>query len=222
MKEPEDSISSNDNGSPVQHSRRDLLKALFGLGAGSVLLGMGVVDKLFQFFRGPRLTSDEQVVLIEKRLHRHRDSVVEAEREIDRLRSGYILVAKLIELSPTEGKYFIDYEMRSALAFADEDGLPLLISAKCTHLGCTVGNKVNDQNKILCPCHLSSFDIRTGQPSGGPATVPLPRIGWVLKGPDGNVVASRGPTGPMEGKPDPDKLETYTVWIAKKYEDKAA
>ena len=40
-----------------------------------------------------------------------------------------------------------------------EDGGFLAMSRTCTHLGCTVP-WVSSENKFLCPCHSSAFDIR--------------------------------------------------------------
>lgn len=45
-------------------------------------------------------------------------------------------------------------------------------SATCTHQGCAVSG-VTD-GAITCPCHQSTFDPATGEPTGGPATVALP------------------------------------------------
>lgn len=57
------------------------------------------------------------------------------------------------------------------------------LSAKCTHLGCTV-NRV-DGGKIYCPCHGSVFDAVTGKPIQGPASTPLPTVQVTVR--DGNV-----------------------------------
>jgi thiosulfate dehydrogenase [quinone] large subunit len=43
-------------------------------------------------------------------------------------------------------------------------------SAVCTHAGCTVGYQ---GGQIVCPCHSSVFDARTGAVITGPATTPL-------------------------------------------------
>jgi len=45
-------------------------------------------------------------------------------------------------------------------------------SAICTHMGCTVAGVVNGM--ITCPCHGSTYDMTTGQVTGGPAPAPLP------------------------------------------------
>ena len=56
-------------------------------------------------------------------------------------------------------------------------------SATCTHQGCTVG-PVRD-GRIVCPCHGSEFDARTGAVVRGPATRPLPQVRVVVR--DGAV-----------------------------------
>ncbi len=48
-----------------------------------------------------------------------------------------------------------------------EGGGFLALSRVCTHLGCTVP-WVPDQNRFICPCHASSFDI-TGNVINPPA-----------------------------------------------------
>ena len=40
-----------------------------------------------------------------------------------------------------------------------QDGGFLALSRSCTHLGCTVP-WVSKENKFICPCHSSEFDIR--------------------------------------------------------------
>jgi Rieske Fe-S protein len=44
-------------------------------------------------------------------------------------------------------------------------------SKVCTHAGCDV-SKV-DAGVIKCPCHGSTFSIKDGSPTGGPATKAL-------------------------------------------------
>jgi nitrate reductase gamma subunit len=202
--------------------RRHLLKGLAGVGAAGVLLGFGALDKVFNYLRGPEMTLDEEAALLRKRLERLEMSAEEKELQLERLRNPYIRVARLGELSSTQGKYFIDYQMRPALAFRDADGLPLLLSAKCTHLGCTVGSEVDGEGRLLCPCHVSYFDLDTGAPEpGSPAKTPLPHLGWVLRDGAGNVVASRSPAGELVGEPFTEGLDGYDVYIARAFEARA-
>ncbi len=50
-----------------------------------------------------------------------------------------------------------------------QDGGFLALSSKCTHLGCTLP-WVEKENKFVCPCHASAFDI-----SGNVINAPAPR-----------------------------------------------
>ena len=157
---------------------------------------------------------------MEKKLARLKQAAHEKALELERSRQEYIRVARLGELTPDKGVYFIDYEMRPALAFRDASGLPLLISAKCTHLGCTVSNTCDAKGQILCPCHVSYFDIRTGEPNqGSPAKEPLPHLAWVLMDATGEIVASKAPGGKVHGDPPLDRLEGLDVYIAKHLEE---
>lgn len=204
----------------IEETRRHFLRASLGIGAATVLLTVGVLDKLARFFGGPRLTPEAEAEVLTKKLQRLRLAMEERELELERLKSEYIPVAQLGELSPRDGKYFIDYQMRPALAFLGPDGLPLLISAKCTHLGCTVASTVDVSGRLLCPCHMSYFDIVTGQPNpGSPARAPLPKLGWVLRSGSGEIVASRGPDGLLQGQVDQQQLASLEVFIAKQFED---
>lgn len=50
-----------------------------------------------------------------------------------------------------------------------ETGGFLAVSRECTHLGCTVP-WIEDQQRFVCPCHSSAFDIR-----GDVVNAPAPR-----------------------------------------------
>lgn len=195
-------------------ARREFLKGMAGITGGIVLLLVGAADKVFRFFFGPRPTKDDDLALMGTRIKRLESATRERQLEMERWSSDYILVAALSDLSTTKGKYFIDYEMQPGLAFASEKGLPILLSAKCTHLGCTVGNDVNDRGQVLCPCHISYFDIKTGEPNpGSPAKTPLPHVSWVLKNKKGELVAKSDSMGEL---PPTDKLADSLVYITRR------
>lgn len=200
----------------LQESRRYFLKGAVGLAAAGTLLSVGVFDKLLKFFQMPGLHKDEEAEILESRLKRLHLTAEEKELELERIRLDAIPVAKLAELSKTQGKYFIDYAMRPALAFAGDDGWPMLISAKCTHLGCTVGNQVDAGGRILCPCHVSYFDIKTGAPNpDAPAKAPLGKIGYIVRDEVGSEVASESPRGVRTGRLDTSPGAGYSVFIVK-------
>ncbi len=199
-----------------QESRRHFVKGAVGLAAAGTLLSVGVLDKMFRFFQMPGLHKDEEAKLLESRLKRLHLTAEEKQLELERLRQDAIFVAKLEDLSPNQGKYFIDYAMRPAIALAGDDGWPMLISAKCTHLGCTVGNQVDSNGKILCPCHVSYFDVKTGMPNpGAPAKAPLGRIGYIIQDESGAEIASESPRGTRTGRLDLDFASSYSVYIVK-------
>ena len=166
------------------------------------------------------MSPSEEIAHLQKRLKRLESTARERNLQLERMQSEYIYVSRLSELSETEGKYFIDYQMRPALAFRGPDGLPLLISAKCTHLGCTVASQADEQGRILCPCHISYFDIATGTPNeGSPAKTPLPHLGWVLMDDLHEIVAESSPGGPVQGDLESARLEVLGVYIARRYEE---
>jgi nitrite reductase/ring-hydroxylating ferredoxin subunit len=202
-------------------ARRHFLNAAAGILAGLLLFSIGAFDKIFKFFFGPRLTREQETEILEARLTKLQDTVSERKLELERQSSNYILIGKLSELKRDRGKYFIDYLMKPAIAFEGDDGLPILISAQCTHLGCTVGNEVSD-GKILCPCHVSYFDIKTGEPNANaPAKKPLPHLGWVLIDGRGNILMSRTPDGSTAGSLSEDARAEARVYIAKSHAEKA-
>ena len=202
----------------VDDERRAFVKAACGLGASLFLLSIGSLEKFLRFFSKQDLTKEQQEQILSEKIQRLKQTTEEQELQLERLSKDYIKVAELDSLSPIKGIYFIDYLMRPALAFSDDEGLPIVISAKCTHLGCTVGQNVDPQGQILCPCHLSRFSIKTGIPvAGSPAKIPLPRLGWTLMDDKGNTLLNQDPSGKQLGTTDMDKLAGSSLYILKRY-----
>lgn len=200
-------------------ARRYFLRGVAAISVGGTLLAAGTAGTFGRFFFGPRPTEKEQAKLDGDKLARLRQTQREKELTLERGSQRYIKVAKLRDLDPKKGRYFIDYQMRAALAFRGDDGLPLLISAKCTHLGCTVASELDNQGRILCPCHVSYFDVKTGRPNAGaPAKDPLPHIAWVLMDSNGTIVAGRGADGATHGTVDPSAAQAFDVYITKREE----
>ena len=215
-------LQSEDQPFVKDDSRRHFIQAFMGIAFGALLLSVGTLSKVFSFFFGPRLGRKEETELMELKLTRLQSTIDQRKLELERQAANFILVAPLAELNAESGKYFIDYQMQPAIAFQGKDGLPLLISAKCTHLGCTVGNKVNAQGQILCPCHVSYFNIESGQPNAdAPAKAPLPHLGWVIMDERGKVLASRNADGSTNGTVLPEAKATARVYIAKSQEESA-
>ena len=79
------------------------------------------------------------------------------------------------------GRVAVAHVENELFAFGDE----------CTHEGCSLaeGHLGGDEDTVVCPCHASEFDLRTGEPILGPAEDQVPvflvRVtdGWIELGP---------------------------------------
>jgi len=203
-------------------SRREFLKGAAGVAGAGGLLALGVSEKTLNFFKGPLPDSEAESAFLEKKLQRLQQTAEERKLVLERQRNEMILISRYADLSENKGQYFIDYTMAPGLAFKGKDGMPIVLSAKCTHLGCTVGSETNANGQILCPCHISYFNIVTGEPNpGAPAKTPLPQIGWALVDASGKVVASRKPGQPVQGQVEPALLPQCNLYITKPGRDTA-
>ena len=81
-----------------------------------------------------------------------------------------LTVPSITEMSPGEGR-IVDADGHAVAAYRTPDGDFKVVSATCTHLGCTV--KWNAaETSWDCPCHGSRFDV-DGRILNAPATRPL-------------------------------------------------
>jgi 3-phenylpropionate/trans-cinnamate dioxygenase ferredoxin subunit len=86
----------------------------------------------------------------------------------------YVRVASLAEVPEGElrayelpvGRVAIAHVENELFAFGDE----------CTHEGCWLSDGSLDEaaDTVVCACHGSAFDVRTGEPVEGPAEDALP------------------------------------------------
>jgi cytochrome b6-f complex iron-sulfur subunit len=88
-------------------------------------------------------------------------------------------------LAPGQALPYTDAAGQSAIVVRTDDGELFALGATCTHAGCQLGY---GQGVLDCPCHSSTFDIRTGVPQRGPARRPLPTADVVER--DGQILAS--------------------------------
>jgi 3-phenylpropionate/trans-cinnamate dioxygenase ferredoxin component len=56
------------------------------------------------------------------------------------------------------------------------------VSGICTHEETDLGLGFVIEDRVVCPLHLSQFDLRTGQVMNPPATVPLKRFNVKIEG----------------------------------------
>jgi len=78
-----------------------------------------------------------------------------------------------------------------AVSTADLNGFHILlariggevyaVSGTCTHEEADLGMGILLEERIICPLHLSQFDLRTGEVMNPPATVPLRRFNVKIK-----------------------------------------
>lgn len=61
-----------------------------------------------------------------------------------------------------------------SLLIANVDGSYYAIGNVCTHMRCQVSDGTLTGEKAQCPCHGSTFDVRTGAVIRGPARNPEP------------------------------------------------
>ncbi|MFA9432986.1 ubiquinol-cytochrome c reductase iron-sulfur subunit [Egicoccus sp. AB-alg2] len=77
------------------------------------------------------------------------------------------------------------------------DDTLIAYSRLCTHAGCAVALYRDFDQALFCPCHQATFDARRGgQPTFGPASVPLPQLPLAIDD-DGFLVA----TGDLSAPP---------------------
>jgi len=68
------------------------------------------------------------------------------------------------------------------IAVANLDGKYYAIGNRCTHMGCMLSDGTLKEEKITCPCHGSTFDVKTGNVVNGPAKKPEPAYETKIEG----------------------------------------
>ncbi|MET9773726.1 Rieske 2Fe-2S domain-containing protein [Streptomyces sp. NPDC006367] len=78
------------------------------------------------------------------------------------------------------------YRDQNVVVSRAEDGSLKAYSTICTHAGCPM--KKLEGTKLVCPCHGSEFDARTGEVLHAPASTPLTELRAEVK--QGRIVAT--------------------------------
>ncbi|MGD9955084.1 MAG: non-heme iron oxygenase ferredoxin subunit [Candidatus Nanopelagicales bacterium] len=84
-----------------------------------------------------------------------------------------VQVCKLADI-PQVGALAVVVEGTPVAVVRDEDGAVHAIRDVCSHADVALSEGEVDGCTIECWLHGSRFDLRTGQPSGPPATSPVP------------------------------------------------
>ncbi len=90
--------------------------------------------------------------------------------------------AKLSDI-PDEGAIRVELDGRP-ICLARSGGEVFAISDVCSHADVALSEGDVENGKIECWLHGSLFDLRTGEPSGLPATRPVPTYPVTVEGDD--------------------------------------
>ena len=83
-----------------------------------------------------------------------------------------VKIAPAAGLTPGEMK---GYESQGQqILIANLSGSYYAIGDVCTHLGCTLSDGTLNGENVECPCHGSTFNVRSGAVVRGPAMEPEP------------------------------------------------
>ena len=129
--------------------------------------------------------------------------------------NGYLrsLVPNILYEPPNKFKIGLPGEFAEGVNFLEHHGIYIIkdgdnyasMSARCTHLGCTVkhsqfqhekvvkvgGEEITAKFEFLCPCHGSKFH-QNGMPYSGPAPSPLPWHKLEIAPEDGQLIVDKG------------------------------
>ena len=87
--------------------------------------------------------------------------------------TDFVRVCRLDEL-PAVGAALAESEGRRVSVVRTADGAVHCVDDTCTHANVSLSEGELDGCTLECWLHGSRFDLRTGHPSGPPATTPVP------------------------------------------------
>ena len=96
----------------------------------------------------------------------------------------YVKVFSMQDLSPGEMKG-VEANGKQLL-LVNIAGKYYAIGDICTHMTCNLSRGSIKGESVVCPCHFSVFDLKTGSVLGGPASKPEPT--FKVKIEKGNVL----------------------------------
>jgi chlorite dismutase len=113
-------------------------------------------------------------------------SVSELARAAERDSQGFVAVAALDELPPGASKRV--YNGADAIALFNVGGTYYAVSDRCSHgrASLSEGSVDADGCTLNCPWHGGQFDMRTGEPAGGPVRVGIKK--YRVKVEDGRIL----------------------------------
>lgn len=81
--------------------------------------------------------------------------------------TGFVTVARVEELEVGELRAFDVLGVE--IAVANVAGAFHAFDDTCTHAGCSLAGGDLEEAAVICPCHGSEFDVRSGEVLQGPA-----------------------------------------------------
>jgi nitrite reductase/ring-hydroxylating ferredoxin subunit len=75
------------------------------------------------------------------------------------------------------------------IAVANVGGTFHAFDDTCTHRGCSLAEGDLEETTVICPCHGSEFDVRSGEVLQGPAREPL--VTYETRVEDGDLEVAR-------------------------------
>lgn len=97
-----------------------------------------------------------------------------------------VRVAALADIPPGEGRAYV-VEGRQVAVFHHRDGRVSAVDAVCPHSGGPLADGQIDSCVVVCPLHLGTWDLRTGESTSGQAPVRVHGV-VVVDTPDGPQV----------------------------------
>jgi len=98
-----------------------------------------------------------------------------------RIRVGQFIRALSLSQLPPGSMSAVDLAGRRIMV-ANIGGEVYAVSGVCTHEETDLGIGFMVEERVVCPLHLSQFDLRTGEVLNPPATVPLTKFNVKIDG----------------------------------------
>lgn len=76
----------------------------------------------------------------------------------------------------------VELEDGRAIAIYNVGGEYFATDDLCTHGDASLAEGEIEGGRIVCPFHLGTFDIRTGEPTGAPCSIPLRTYALEIEG----------------------------------------
>ena len=96
--------------------------------------------------------------------------------------TGYVKIASTDDVSPNSMKRA---EIKGQkILLANVKGTFYAIGDVCMHRGCRLSNGELEGESVICPCHGSTYDLKTGNFTKGPTKKGEPKFDLKVEGKD--------------------------------------